>query len=79
MGYSHKHRQKKLTHLHYIIFLSLLNLMYSWPSQGTLEDCINIFVVVSFNFAAYNTEHVSHCLQTATATYTQTHTRTHLQ
>lgn len=33
----HTNRHKKLSHLHYVIFLSLLNLLYSQPSQGTLR------------------------------------------
>lgn len=44
------------------------------PVKELREDCIKTFVAVSFHSAAYNTERVSHCLQTATATYPHTHT-----
>lgn len=69
MGYSHK----TLPHLHPVIkFLSLLNLLYSWPSQGTLGGLHRTFVAASFHSAAYNTERVPRCLKTTTATCTHT-------
>lgn len=35
---TYKHRHKEPSHLHYIItFLSLLNCLYSWTSQGALQ------------------------------------------